>query len=182
MLRRRSDRTGLCRRCFRPLASLVAGYRRKGSPFTFASDARQSPGNIHANVAQMVRERAVALTRRFESCRLHHRESGTPEDAPSVKAGRRQNAIDQPERCKQSGKPIWSAARRHTAMGLREPKKVCQSGRRSASGRGKAPKRRQWRKKRGAFEDAAGVLPAKAGKTTFAATVKREAGQRISKS
>ena len=31
-------------------------------------------------------------------------------DVPSVKAGRRQNAKDQPERCKQSGKPIRSAA------------------------------------------------------------------------
>ena len=36
---------------------------------------------------------------------------------------------------------------------------------------GKAPKRRRWRMQRGAFEDAAGELPAKAGKATFAATV-----------
>lgn len=34
------------------------------------------------------------------------------EDAPSVEVGRRQNPIDQPERCKQSGKPIRSAAGR----------------------------------------------------------------------
>ena len=34
------------------------------------------------------------------------------EDAPSVKVGRRQNPIDQPERCKQSAKPIRRAAGR----------------------------------------------------------------------
>ena len=44
---------------------------------------------------------------------------------PPVKARRRQNAIDQPERCKQSGKPIRSAARWHTATGLREPENTC---------------------------------------------------------
>ena len=44
---------------------------------------------------------------------------------PPVKARRRQNAIDQPKRCKQSGKPIRRAARRQTAAGLREPEKVC---------------------------------------------------------
>ena len=32
------------------------------------------------------------------------------EDAPSVQVGRRQNPIDQPERCKQSAKPIRRAA------------------------------------------------------------------------
>ena len=36
---------------------------------------------------------------------------------------------------------------------------------------GKAPKRRRWRMQRGAFEEVAGELPAKAGKATFAATV-----------
>lgn len=44
---------------------------------------------------------------------------------PPVKARRRQNTINQPERCKQSGKPIRSAARWQTATGLREPEKVC---------------------------------------------------------
>ena len=44
---------------------------------------------------------------------------------PPVKARRRQNTIDQPERCKQSGKPIRSAARWQTATGLCEPEKVC---------------------------------------------------------
>ena len=47
------------------------------------------------------------------------------EDAPSVEVGRRQNPIDHPERCKQSGKPIRSAARWQTATGLRESEKVC---------------------------------------------------------
>ena len=44
---------------------------------------------------------------------------------PPVKARRRQNTINQPERCKQSGKPIRSAARWQPATGLREPEKVC---------------------------------------------------------
>lgn len=44
---------------------------------------------------------------------------------PPVKARRRQNAIDQPERCKQSGKPIRSAARWQVAAGLCEPEKIC---------------------------------------------------------
>lgn len=47
---------------------------------------------------------------------------------PPVKARRRQNAIDQPERCKQSGKPIRSTARWQTATGLCEPEKVCNPG------------------------------------------------------
>nr|DAI63322.1 MAG TPA: hypothetical protein [Caudoviricetes sp.] len=42
-----------------------------------------------------------------------------------MKARRRQNTINQPERCKQSGKPIRSAARWQTATGLCEPEKVC---------------------------------------------------------
>ena len=49
--------------------------------------------------------RAKVCARWFDS--THPR---MPADAPSVKARRRQNAIDQPERCKQSGKPIRSAA------------------------------------------------------------------------
>lgn len=56
-------------------------------------------------------------------------------DVPSVKAGRRQNAIDQPERCKQSGKPIRSAAGRRSPTGLREPENLRHLRHGSATGR-----------------------------------------------
>ena len=76
---------------------------------------------------------AEKTTRRtwFESMRP----ANTLADVPSVKAGRRQNAIDQPERCKQSGKPIRSAAGRRSPTGLREPENLRHLRHGSATGR-----------------------------------------------
>ena len=64
-------------------------------------------GNREGTVAQQ----ADAAASKAEKCGFKsHPCHQMPEDAPPVEAGRRQNAIDQPERCKQSGKPIRSAA------------------------------------------------------------------------